>query len=199
MTTCATSSSSCATSPGAPVPLYDPSFPDQYLAAARRRGFQLPAEFSIPANGHLLVVSFDPTNTAQLAAFGPDTASPRADHPGSLWWQARQQLRQCRTLQPDPPQQPPSPQVGFVPYVLADKVKYSDSPPWPSLADGNTNGVGYSLQRRVGSDYGNDPVNWLAGGPTPGAASGPAALLLPSIPRNLRVRLGPKGTASRSP
>lgn len=53
--------------------------------------------------------------------------------------------------------------------VVADKVKYSDKSPWPIGADG----LGFSLQRRVESAYGNDPTNWVAALPTPGAALAP--------------------------
>jgi hypothetical protein len=53
--------------------------------------------------------------------------------------------------------------------VVADKVEYGDESPWPIGADG----LGYSLQRRVESAYGNDPTNWVAALPTPGAALAP--------------------------
>ena len=53
--------------------------------------------------------------------------------------------------------------------VVADKVKYRDESPWPTGADG----LGFSLQRRVESAYGNDPTNWVAALPTPGAALAP--------------------------
>jgi len=57
---------------------------------------------------------------------------------------------------------------GDIPYVLVDKVRYRDVAPWPSAADlGEA-----SLQRRNPAAYGNDPVNWLAGVPTAGAATG---------------------------
>jgi hypothetical protein len=74
-----------------------------------------------------------------------------------------------------------SPDAGFVPRILVDHVKYGDSAPWPSAADGNTNGVGLSLQRKTSTDYGNDPANWIAGVPTPGAATGAAIVPAPSI------------------
>src|SRR5439155_7304034 len=66
-------------------------------------------------------------------------------------------------------------------YILEDKVRYSDSAPWPSAADGNTNGIGASLQRRNSAAYGNDPVNWIAGVPTPGADNGSALITPPGI------------------
>ena len=59
-------------------------------------------------------------------------------------------------------------------YVRIDRVNYSDgSHPdetpdsvdlWPSEPDGG----GRSLTRRVVSDYGNDPDNWIASAPSPG-------------------------------
>ena len=59
-------------------------------------------------------------------------------------------------------------------YIRVDRVNYSDgSHPencpggidlWPIQADGN----GGALKRRVSSDYGNDPENWIASAPSPG-------------------------------
>jgi hypothetical protein len=63
--------------------------------------------------------------------------------------------------------------------VVADKVHYRDDSPWPLGADG----LGFSLQRRVESAYGNDPTNWVAALPTPGAplavGAAPAILVSP--------------------
>lgn len=44
----------------------------------------------------------------------------------------------------------------FMPRVLLETVDYDDVNPWPLLADGN----GYFLNRKVNTDYGNDPLNW---------------------------------------
>jgi hypothetical protein len=59
-------------------------------------------------------------------------------------------------------------------WIRVDRVNYSDgshpddtpgaNDPWPTQADG----AGYSLSRIVPSEYGNDPVNWMAAIPTPG-------------------------------
>jgi Lamin Tail Domain/CotH kinase protein len=51
--------------------------------------------------------------------------------------------------------------------VLVDKVKYTDTAPWPA-ADGN----GGSLQRVSRSVIGNDAGNWVGLAPTPGAVNG---------------------------
>src|SRR5205085_116890 len=58
----------------------------------------------------------------------------------------------------------------LVPYITVDAVRYSDTSPWPTEADGS----GPSLERLNLSAYGNDPVNWrasLSAGGTPGNAS----------------------------
>src|SRR6185436_625053 len=62
--------------------------------------------------------------------------------------------------QPDTPQLPPHPDAGFVPHFVVDRVKYSDSAPWPVTADGQ----GDSLQRCQAGSYGSEPLNW-AGAP----------------------------------
>jgi hypothetical protein len=67
-------------------------------------------------------------------------------------------------VKPDPPQT-----NGFVPYVLVEKVVYSDALPWPTNADG----LGKSLQRVSDSGYANDPTNWVAAVP---ATGGPGAM-----------------------
>ena len=65
---------------------------------------------------------------------------------------------------PDPPQSLAHPDAGFVPYILVDRVKYSDAAPWPGVADGG----GLALQRRKPEGFGNDVANWTANLPTPG-------------------------------
>jgi hypothetical protein len=54
-----------------------------------------------------------------------------------------------------------------VPYIVVDRVVYDDAAPWPASPDG----TGHSLKKTTASLYGNDPVNWFGGAPTPGAAN----------------------------
>ena len=62
----------------------------------------------------------------------------------------------------------PGPAVGgVVPYILADKVSYTDYAPWPAAADG----TGPSLQRISRTVIGNDPSNWVAAVATPGSVN----------------------------
>ena len=50
-------------------------------------------------------------------------------------------------------------------FITVDEVRYNDRAPWPPAADGS----GSSLQRISASAHGDDPTNWLAAAPTPGA------------------------------
>ncbi|MBN1759989.1 MAG: lamin tail domain-containing protein [Chitinispirillaceae bacterium] len=54
------------------------------------------------------------------------------------------------------------------PHMLFDAVKYSDDSPWPSSADG----AGLSLHRISLTEFGDEPENWVAGVPSPGAVEG---------------------------
>lgn len=68
---------------------------------------------------------------------------------------------------------PGVPVNGVTPYILADKADYNDLSPWPTAADG----TGSSLQRTSRTMIGNDPANWSAPMPTPGAVnSGQSAI-----------------------
>ena len=62
-------------------------------------------------------------------------------------------------FRPDPPQTLP-PDIGLVPYILAEKVKYDSSLPWPLLPE---NG-GLSIQRLSLDSYGNIASNWMRAG-----------------------------------
>jgi hypothetical protein len=57
----------------------------------------------------------------------------------------------------------------YVPYIVEERVRYDDAAPW----DGNADGTGWSLQRLEALAYGNEPLNWEAGPPTPGGVPGP--------------------------
>ncbi|HMJ66743.1 MAG TPA: lamin tail domain-containing protein, partial [Candidatus Binatia bacterium] len=170
---------------GSTVQLFDPQYPTNTWRLRDAVDFNFPQAVSIPANGYLLVVSFDPnTDAASLAAFRTryslGTSLPIYGPYGGRLDNGGENVELYR---PDAPQAQGLPDAGYVPYIQTDRVKYSDGNPWPSAADGNTNGIGASLQRRMPPTplYGNDPVNWIAGVPTPGAATGAAFSAPPSI------------------
>ncbi len=165
------------------VSLFDAAFPTNTWRLRDAVDFEFPGRTSLAAGARALVVGFDPvTNAAALAAFRTTYAlSPAIPIYGPWRGRLANNGDNIELYKPDAPIAVGLPDAGFVPYVQVDKVRYSDAAPWPALADGSTNGAGVSLQRRVVSDYGNDPVNWLAGVPTPGAVTGPASATLPVI------------------
>jgi hypothetical protein len=150
-----------------PIPLYDPEAPTNRWKIEGDVSFTMPSGLVLPANAFWLVVSFDPVlDTNALAEFRlqypnlPKTAALLGPYTGKL----SNSEGVIEWYKPDPPQQYPHPDAGYVPYVLVERIQYSDTAPWPVEADGS----GVSLQRKAGTDYGNDPVNWRAAQPTPG-------------------------------
>jgi hypothetical protein len=115
-------------------------------------------------------VDFDPTNTTMLAAFRARygiglSVAVHGPFSGSL----DNDEDTVELYHPDAPQQPPAQDAGFVPYVLADRVSYTDAAPWPT---GGGDGGGLSLQRLAVNLYGNEPLHWVEAIPTPGANNG---------------------------
>ena len=157
--------------------LYDPNALTNRWRLDNSVSFDFPSNTTMAAGGYLLVVAFNPaTNAAALANFRAKygtNGTVLGPYSGTL----ANSSESVELWRPDSPQAAPHPDVGFVPYLLADRVQYGDSAPWPTAADGG----GASLQRIVPANYGNDPVNWIAGTPTPGAVTGPAALTPPTI------------------
>lgn len=142
---------------GAPVNLFNTTNTWRLRGGA---DFDLPAGVTIPAGGFALFVNFQPTNTATATAFRSRFNVPAAvplfgPYSGKLGNDGEV----VRLYQPD------TPEAGEVPYVLIDEVEYGSTAPWPSAADG----VGPTLQRIVATAFGNDPTNWTAVGPSPGA------------------------------
>lgn len=131
-------------------------------------------DYTFPANTTLLpgetvlVVGFDPaTNAPALAGF-LDTYGAVSQRLFGPWsGELNNSSDSVELVKPDAPVAEPGPDLGYVPSILLDRVKYEDSFPWPAGADG----AGYSLMRSVASAYGNDPTNWFAWFPTAGATN----------------------------
>ena len=162
---------------GAPVELYDSGASTNTWRLRDAVDFEFPEGVILPAGGRLLVVGFDPqTNLTALAAFNAtyDLAGGTPIH-GPWRGQLGNDRESVELKKPDPP----SPIDGSTPYVMVDEINYRDDAPWATAADGAA--IPVSLQRRVNNAFGNDPVNWLAGTATPGAATGSAIAALPVI------------------
>lgn len=155
------------------VPLFDPATPTNTWRLGNGVDFVFPTNVTMAAGSYLLVVAFDPAATpAALNEFrnkyGLSTNTPiigpfdgKLDNAGES----------VELYKPGPSE------AGEVPFILVEKIAYSDTAPWPTNADG----TGASLQRIDATGYGNDAENWAAG-LTPGAAYGgtlPAVTLQP--------------------
>ena len=151
------------------VPLYDTNYPANTWQLRNAVDFDFPPNVSLPPDGRLLVVDFNPANTVRLAQFRArngvaDTVPIYGPFDGNL----DNAGEAVELRKPDRPEPPGPPNFGLVPSVLVERVRYSNLPPWPLAADG----VGPSLQRIVASSYGNDPSNWVAAAKSPGTAYG---------------------------
>jgi hypothetical protein len=123
--------------------------------------FQFEPGTSLSAGDYLLLVNFDPTDEALLAAFRaryrvrPDL-TVLGPYDGNL----SNSGERISLEKPRAPLAPADPVV----WVLMDEVIYFDRDPWPRDPDGN----GPSLHRIRTDVSGNDPANWIASLPAPG-------------------------------
>ena len=142
-----------------PVPLFDPAHPTNTWRLRGGIDFNFPPSVTLPANGHVLVVSFNPAEPAPLAIFRAHySVAPSVIVVGPFSGQLANTGASLRVLRPD------APDTNGAPYILVDQVDYSNANPWPPAADG----FGGSLQRSLESAYGNDATNWTAVGPSAG-------------------------------
>ena len=159
---------------GQAVPLFLVAAPTNTWRLRGGVDFDFPGGVTLDANRFLLLVNFDASNAVLQAEFrtrhGVRPEVPIfGPYGGSLDNQSAH-LKLSKADLPDP---------SGLAYVLVDEVEYSDSAPWPAGADG----TGASLQRLQASQYGNDPINWAAAAPSPGAGYGGGTP--PSITRQL--------------
>ncbi|HEY0456615.1 MAG TPA: lamin tail domain-containing protein, partial [Verrucomicrobiae bacterium] len=172
---------------GSAVPLYDATFPSNCWRLQDGIDFTFPLNTSIAAGSYVLVVNFDPVNnpgqaTAFRNRYGVSGAIPLFGPYGGKLDNGGEAISLIR---PDSPLG-----NGLVPNITVDRIEYGTTTPWPSGADG----TGLSLQRRVAGNYGNEPLNWLAGNPTAGSNNGAPSIPLPSITQQPQSAGGLAGT-----
>ncbi len=125
--------------------------------------YEFPPGTTIPAGAYVLVVPIDPTDPAQADAFRARNNVPaQVALYGPFSGQLDNSTDSVELVRPDVPD------TNSVPYIVVDKVRYTDTTPWPAAADG----IGPSLQRRNLAAYGNDAGNWVAAARTAGAGFG---------------------------
>lgn len=150
------------------VPLYFPGVPTNTWRLRNAVDFDFPTNQTLAAGARLLVVGFDPANSAQLAAFRARYGVSNSVAVYGPWAGRLDNTGETIELkQPDDPDLVGG--VLFTPFIMIDQVAYRDAAPWPPGADG----IGNSLQRVSLSGFGNDPTNWFAAGVTAGRANLP--------------------------
>jgi len=145
------------------VSLFDPDAPANTWRIEGGVDYSFPTNMTLSPESYILLVSFDPKiDPKALGSFrigyGLDTSVRIL---GPYTGKLENSGERIGLFKPDTAS---SLDGGPVPYVLVDEVDYSNSPPWPTGADGS----GHSLQRLVSSAYGDDPLNWQAAAPTAG-------------------------------
>lgn len=174
------------------APLYHPAFPANTWQLKGGVTFSFPTGVAIPAQGYALVVHFDPaTNSTALSAFrarfGLNTNTPIF---GPFSGRLANDGDTVELYKPDAPSPPPD--AGFVPYIFVDGVSYLSTAPWATAAAGG----GASLQRRVMSNYGNDPLNWKAEPATAGRTNDATGVIPPTITRQPQGNSVPVGSVA---
>jgi len=125
--------------------------------------YTFPDNTEMPAGTMLLVVGFDPADSATSNAFATAfgiTNNVRMFGP----WSGKLGNRSERVAL-ERPQAPDFVGDGYS-WVVEDEAVYGNQHPWPTGTAGN----GGSLTRLLFSHSGLDPANWLAASPTPGSS-----------------------------
>ncbi|MBK8001203.1 MAG: lamin tail domain-containing protein [Verrucomicrobia bacterium] len=157
-------------------PLFDSLLPANTWRLRGGVSFSFPANITLAPRETVLLVNFAPTNTALTDAFRSTYSVPASTRLfGPYGGKLGNDGDDVRL------EKPTTPVGGNVPFVLVDRVRYSDAAPWPAGADGD----GLSLQRRSGSIYGDDPNAWSARPTTAGnfqndATPAPTIVLQPA-------------------
>jgi len=145
------------------MPLYDPAATTNTWHLRNAVDFNFPTNQILAVGARLLVVGFNPTNVSILTSFRAKYNAPTNVPVFGPWSGKLDNGGETIELQyPDKPDVTNG--VTYVPYIIAEKINYSDSAPWPTNADG----LGSSLQRIFANGFANDPINWLAAAPTAG-------------------------------
>lgn len=169
---------------GGEVPLFDPLAPTNSWVLRDAVNYTFPSNTTMQAGERILVTNFDPVhNSAALADF---LARYELSLPGRIFGPFQGRLsnvdEHLELVQPDVVTTTYTNRI--VTSVIVDKVDYRRDTPWPVAADG----IGSSLQRIDANAYGNDPANWVAAAPSPGAGYTPGpAPVIDSQPADVTV------------
>ena len=136
------------------VPLFDPANPGNAWKLDNAIEFTFPADFVLPAGGSVYVGGGEPAQL--LAQYELDEETTVL---GPFDGRLNNAGESLQLLRPDSPQTLP-PNIGLVPYILVEKVKYSATAPWPVPPVQG----GVTIQRVNLSAFGNNARNWAKPG-----------------------------------
>lgn len=124
--------------------------------------FAFAAGQQINSQQRIVVVSFDPTDTALSDAFRDYySVDPAVVIVGGYSGRLENGGERVRLRRPD---SPPVEEPNFIPLLLEYETNYQTVSPWPG-----TDETGLSMNRTSEDDWGNDPASWIAADPTPGS------------------------------
>jgi hypothetical protein len=119
-------------------------------------GFAFATNIVMPSQSYLLLVATNPVDF-RVKYSVPESVPILGPYGGNL----QDSGERLRLEHPAPPH------TNGPAYVIIDEVRYNDRAPWSAAADG----AGPSLQRKDGTQYGDDPINWDSAIATPGFAN----------------------------
>ena len=127
--------------------------------------FSFPVDTVVPAGGVVLIVNFDPAEVSASAAFRATYDLTNLDVRLLGPYSGKLGNRSDRVAIEKPESYGHS--GDSTSWVIVDEIIYGNQTPWPA----NANGGGFALQRLSPTRSGNDPANWMAASPTPGATT----------------------------
>ena len=128
------------------------------------------ADFTVP-EGTLLA----PDERIVIAATSPQDHASRYQSPPNTRilgpWSGRLSKSQgnVQIVRPLPPVATPGPDFGFQPEIVLENINYTDTIPWPEIADGG----GPALVRTAPTQDGREASSWSTEAPSPGTSSSP--------------------------
>jgi len=133
------------------VPLFDPANPLNGWKLDNAIEFKFPTDFILKSGESVYIGSVEPGLLREQYEFDADTLIL-----GPFEGKLNNAGESLQLFRPDSPQTLP-PDIGLIPYILVEKVKYGVSSPWPSMPKQG----GVSIQRVSLDRFGNNASNWM--------------------------------------
>lgn len=136
------------------VPLYDPAYPTNGWRIEGGIGFTFSEPQTMEPGARWILANTNNPAAVRRVLGLPDSQVVLGPYTGQL----SSEGERLSLLRPDPPQLPPRPDAGFVPYYVVEQLDYRSEPPWPPEATA----IDRCLGRRVPGDPSYLVSNWMA-------------------------------------